>query len=113
MHDPRRSHMKAIERILKYLKFAPRKGLLFKRHNHLKVDGYSDGDWVRLVDDRRSTSGYFTFVEGNLVTWRSKKKPMVVRSKAKAEYRGMGFGVCEILWLKKLLEELQLILKVQ
>ncbi|BBG96746.1 transposable element gene [Prunus dulcis] len=31
-------------------------------------------DWAGSVTDRRSTSGYFTFVGGNLVTWRSKKK---------------------------------------
>ena len=36
---------------------------------------------------------------------------MVVRSSVEAKYKGMAFRVCEILWLKKLLEELALILK--
>ncbi|RVW75627.1 Copia protein [Vitis vinifera] len=40
------------------------------------------------VDDRRSTSGYFTFVSGNLVTWKSKKQNLVARSSAEAEFRG-------------------------
>lgn len=30
------------------------------------------------------------------------------RSSAEAEYRGMTFRVCELLWLKKLLEELNI-----
>ncbi|CAL8150989.1 unnamed protein product [Prunus armeniaca] len=39
----------------------------------LKVVGYTDDDWAGSVTDIRSTSGYFTFVGSNLVTWRSKK----------------------------------------
>ncbi|KAA0052231.1 putative mitochondrial protein [Cucumis melo var. makuwa] len=35
---------------------------------------------VGSVIDRKSTSGYCTFVWGNLVTWRSKKQSVVVRS---------------------------------
>ena len=49
------------------------------------------------MDDRRSTSGYFTFVSGNLVTWKSKKQNLVARSSAEAEFRGMTLGLCEAL----------------
>ncbi|RVX14558.1 Retrovirus-related Pol polyprotein from transposon TNT 1-94 [Vitis vinifera] len=47
---------------------------------------------------RRSTSGYFTFVGGNLVTWKSKKLNVVARSSAKAKFRGMALGLsaCDI-----------------
>ncbi|XP_050896947.1 uncharacterized protein LOC127103756 [Lathyrus oleraceus] len=40
--------------------------------------------------DRRSTSGYCTYVWGNLVTWRSKKQGVVARSNAEAEFRAMS-----------------------
>lgn len=43
---------------------------------------------------------------GNLVTWRSKKQRVVVRSSAEAEFRGMAQGVCELLWLWRLLKDL-------
>ncbi|KAL5551711.1 hypothetical protein UlMin_001887 [Ulmus minor] len=35
------------------------------------IEGYTDADWAGSADNRRSTSGYFTFVGGNLVTWRN------------------------------------------
>ncbi|XP_024200441.1 receptor-like protein 34 [Rosa chinensis] len=47
----------------------------------------STGDWAGCVTDRKSTSGYFTFAGGNLVTWRSKKQKVVARSCVEAEYR--------------------------
>lgn len=34
---------------------------------------------MEAVTDRRSTSGYFTFVGRNLVTWRSKKQKTVAQ----------------------------------
>ncbi|KAM2732340.1 hypothetical protein EV2_035909 [Malus domestica] len=57
------------------------------KNRHLEIKGYTDADWAGNITDRRSTSGYFTFVGGNLVTWRSKKQNVVARSTAEAEYR--------------------------
>jgi hypothetical protein len=73
MHCPNKDHMETMIKILRYLKSSPRKGIMFSKHNHLRVKGYTDADWVRNIFDRKSTLRYFTFVGGNLVTWRSKK----------------------------------------
>lgn len=54
----------------------------------------------------RECAGYFTFVGGNLVTWRSKKQSVVALSSAEAEFRGVAKGICELLWLRRLLGEL-------
>jgi len=64
----------------------------------MEKDGlFTDADWAGSITDQKSTSGYCTFVWGNLVTWRNKKQDVVARSSAKAEYRAMAQGVCEIL----------------
>ena len=107
MHSPYEVHLEAVYRILRYLKSTPGKGLFFKKSEQKTIEAYTDADWAGSVTDRRSTSGYCTYIWGNLVTWRSKKQSVVARSSAEAEYRAMAHGVCEILWLKKILEELK------
>ncbi|GAV90406.1 hypothetical protein CFOL_v3_33815 [Cephalotus follicularis] len=66
----------------------------------------TDADWAGCPDDRRSTSGYCTFVGGNFVTWRSKKQMVVARSSAEGEFRSVVHGICELLWLQGLLADL-------
>ena len=68
MHSPSEDHMGAVTRILRYLKVTPSKGLMFFKYGYTYVEGYMDADWAGSATDRRSTSGYFTFVGGNLVT---------------------------------------------
>ncbi|KAL0375663.1 UNVERIFIED_CONTAM: Retrovirus-related Pol polyprotein from transposon RE2 [Sesamum calycinum] len=60
------------------------------------IEAYSDADYAGSKDDRKSTSGYCTYVGGNLVTWRSKKQTTVARSSAEAEYRAMAHTTSEI-----------------
>ena len=105
MHCLSEHHMDAVMRILHYLKSSPGKGLTLSKNGHLNVAGYTDADWAGNITDRKSIAGYFTFVGGNLVTWRSKKQKVVALSSVEAEFRGMVKGICELLWLKKLLAE--------
>ena len=106
MHVPSEDLMAIVMRILSYLKGASGRGLNFKEYGHMEVKGYADTDWTGNIIDGQSTLGYFTFVVGNLVTWKSKKQNVVARFLAKAEYRGMVHGTCELLWLKILLVEI-------
>jgi hypothetical protein len=67
MHAPRTPHLEAINRILRYLKGTPGKEVWMKNNNSNEICGYSDVDWAGSYD-RKSTTGYCTFVGGNLVT---------------------------------------------
>ena len=108
MHAPCEEHMETVYRILRYLKGTPGKGLLLKKNEARSVESFIDADWAGSIKDRRFTSGYCTFVWGNLVTWRSKKQSVVVRSSAEVEFRAVAQSCRELLWLKLLLGELKI-----
>lgn len=74
--------------------------------NEIKI--FTDANWAGLIEGRRLTTGYCTFVWENLITWKSKKRNIVARSRVEAEFRAIAQWICERLWLKKikLLEEL-------
>ena len=69
------------------------------------ICGYSDADWAGSFE-RKSTTGFCTFVGGNLVTWKSKKQSVVARSSAETEYRAMASTACELIWIKQLLKDM-------
>ena len=106
MHKPQIQHMTAVMRILRYLKGISSSGLLFGKNDNLDLLAYTDADWAGDRDDRKSTLEYFTLVGGNLVTWKSKKQKVVALSSAEAEFWGIAKGITEILWIRKLLGEL-------
>ncbi|GKC54858.1 ribonuclease H-like domain-containing protein [Tanacetum coccineum] len=56
---------------------------------------YSDADWAGCPTTRRLTSGYCVFLGNNLLSWSSKRQPMLSRSRAEAEYRGVANVVAE------------------
>ena len=85
MHQPREVHWTAALKILAF----PGKGLLYKKHGHVRIFGYSDSGYAGDKGDRKSTTGYCTFVGGNLVSLSSKKQD-VSRSSAEAEYKAMA-----------------------
>ena len=93
-------------RILTYVKSSPEKGLIYKKHENVHVFGYPDSVYVGDNGDKKFTTGYLTFIEENLVTWRNKKQD-VSRSSAEAEYKAMVYTACEMMWLKNLLLELE------
>nr|KYP46112.1 Retrovirus-related Pol polyprotein from transposon TNT 1-94 [Cajanus cajan] len=108
MHQPKEVHLQAALRIVQYLKGTPGKGILFKQNGNVNLEAYTDADYARSIVDRRSTTGYCTFLGGNLVTWKSKKQSVVAKSSAEAEFRAMAQGICELLWLKIILEDLRI-----
>ena len=103
MHKPSNQHMSAVNRILTYLNSSPGKGILFSKDGHLNIKGYIDSDFGGSKLDRKSTSRYVSFVEGNLVTWRSKKQSVVSLSNAEVEYRALHHATTKLTWLRILL----------
>eukprot|EP00267_Zea_mays_P045411 XP_020397698.1 uncharacterized protein LOC109941363 [Zea mays] len=92
---------------LQYLLFTrPDIAYAVQQSSTMELRVYTDADWAGCPDTRRSTSGYAVFLGDNLISWSSKRQPVVSRSSAEAEYRAVANGVAEAAWLRQLLHEL-------
>jgi hypothetical protein len=63
-----------------------------------KVLVYSDSDWANNKENRKSVGGYMIFLNGVLISWRSKL------SRAEAEFYACTEAVKEVPFIKQLLE---------
>ena len=73
---------------------------------------YSDADWAGCVHTRRSTTGYCVYLGHNLISWAAKKQQTVSRSSAESEYRALAAVVADICWLRSLLADLFVFIKL-
>ena len=47
-----------------------------------------------------------------MITWKSKKQIVVAKSSVEIEYSAMTLTSCELMWIKRLLEELKFVVKL-
>ncbi|KAH9769651.1 retrovirus-related pol polyprotein from transposon RE1 [Citrus sinensis] len=105
--NPSVLHWQACKRVLRYLQCTADLGLQFYASGSLTLSAFSDADWGSDLDDRKSVGGYCIYLGNNLISWSSKKQPIVSRSTAESEYRALALAVSETLWITYLLQELK------
>ena len=122
MQAPTQRHMQAAERVFRYLAGTKALGLVFGSRNgdtvgdsrgrraQVQVDvcAFSDADWANDKGDRRSITGWVAKLNGDPVSWSSKKQRVVALSTCEAELYAESAAIQEVLWLRGLMEELGL-----
>jgi hypothetical protein len=109
MQTPRKPHLDAVKRILRYIKHTLHCGIFYETKSQLQVHGYTEANWAGNVSNRRSTNGFLFYFGSDVISWSSKKQPTVALSNTEAEYRGATIVACEVVWLQKLLTDLGLL----
>ena len=97
------------KRILRYLKGTVNKTLHFNartRQRGNNVVCYVDASYAEDKDTRRSRCGFLLYHDYNLVGWKTILQKSVALSTAEAEYRAATLATKDIVWLRRLLEEI-------
>nr|CAN63282.1 hypothetical protein VITISV_010198 [Vitis vinifera] len=105
---PKESHLTAVKRILRYLKWTMDIGLWYPKSDNFELIGFSDVDFVGCKVERKITSDTCHFLGHSLVSWHSKKQNSVALSTAEAEYRAVDLCYAQILWMKQTLSDFDL-----
>jgi len=106
MTDPKEEHMQIAKRVLRYLKGTLNFGLWYRKVDKLKLTAYTDSDYARDVDDRKSVSGYMFMINDAAVNWSLKKQGIVTLSSTEAEYVVATASACHCVWIKEVLRQI-------
>jgi hypothetical protein len=66
--DPKEVHLRAVNRIMRYLVYTPKFGLWYPKGSTFDLIGYCDVNWAGCKIDRKSTSGTCQFLGRSLVS---------------------------------------------
>ena len=103
--NPKIFNLKAVKRILRYLKCTTNLGLWYLKTENFELIAYADADFAGCRLDRKSTSGTCQFLGHSLISWSSKKQNSVVLSTTEAEYIAASACCAQVVWMKNTLED--------
>ncbi|CAI7834168.1 unnamed protein product [Closterium sp. NIES-53] len=126
VQNPSEEQVDAAERVVKYLNSHPSIGVQYSASAQVKQKGvevlkekgerlgegklfltcFTDATWASEKDDSSSVGGFIFVVGKGPISSRSKKQTETALSSVKSEYMAMFHGVKEVIWLRRLLEEI-------
>ncbi|KAE9332414.1 hypothetical protein PF008_g14954 [Phytophthora fragariae] len=102
------THYAQAKRVLRYIKATCDYELVMtvEQGDGVRISCYSDADYANDPEDRRSINGYVTMLDGNVVSYASRKQEINALSTCEAEYVAMAEATKDLLWLAGLCNEL-------
>jgi len=107
MQNPCEGHWSATKRVLNYLKGTQDFGLKYTQVGNFNFIGYFELDFDGDKETGVLIFGYVMRLGSGVVAWRSRKQSIPANSTTEAEYVATAEATKEIVWLRKILEYLQ------
>lgn len=102
------AHWNAAIRVVRYLKGTRDLKLVLGGQGDNRLVGFTDSDWANCLDTRRSVGGYCFSLGSGIISWSAKKQKTVATSSCEAEYTAAFEASKEAVWLRTLLDEINL-----
>ena len=120
VHDPKRSHERAMIRLVRYLKSTKERGIIYEPKPELGLECFVDADfasgWTQADADNAeqvmSRTGFVIRYAGCPIGWSSKLQSEIALSTAEAEYIALSQALREVIPLMTLLQELGTVFKL-
>jgi hypothetical protein len=113
LSNPGQTHWQAVKRIMRYIRGHMKEKLVYQSYIHEDIktwmpaiETYTDADWAGDLDTRKSTTGYIIKIDGNTISWTSRRQPSITLSTAEAEYMAITDATKEVLWTRQLVKEI-------
>ncbi|CAI7878539.1 unnamed protein product [Closterium sp. NIES-54] len=116
---PSHEQLEAAKRLVRYVSATASVGLEYNAVRQRQQRGaadlgkgemlltcYTDASFNSVKADGTSIGGYLCLFGGGAVSWRNKKQNEVGLSSCETEYMALHHGVKEVVWLRRLLEEI-------
>jgi len=86
VESPKETHWKEGKNILRYIAGTIQYVIFYTNSKDNHIVGYTNSDFVRSIDDKKSTSSYEFQVGISLISLTPNKQPIIAISLAKVEY---------------------------
>jgi len=109
--NPSKEHWQALKIVLRYLKKTIDYGLTYTGEPSI-LEGFTDASWISNKEDFSSTSGWVFLLGGGAISWASKKQTCITDSTMASEFIALASCCQEAEWLRNVLSEVDLWVKL-
>lgn len=102
-------HWEAAKRVARYLKGTRDLKLTLGGAHTARLLGFTDSDWARCPETRRSIGGYCFNLGSGAISWAARKQKTVSDSSTEAEYIAAADAAKECVWLRSVLAAFSLL----
>ena len=104
--NPLKEHMSKAQYICRYMNRTPNYLLVYDGSGDEGIIAFTDSDWAADPIKRRSITGYFFKLAGEIFSWQSQAQKTIALSFTKAEYMALSDCSQQAVWIQALLREL-------
>ena len=109
MANPGQEHWKGVKWLLRYLKGTSSVGLKFtKTGTKTSLEGFVDADYASNRDTRKSITSFCFLLNNCCISWKVQLQHVVALSTTEAEFMATTEAFKEGIWLKGILNEIQM-----
>eukprot|EP00253_Pinus_taeda_P035323 PITA_35323 len=104
METPKDTHWSVEKRIMRYIVGTTDCGIMYASTEKKDLIGYTDSDFSGSLNDRKSTFAFLFHLGSSVISWASKKQPIVTLSSVEAEYVAATLVGGQVVWLRRVFD---------